>query len=67
MTDIIQKTRDLIDKIRLVSYEIEQTSPALYSQIGGKLAVINLECKDILKEINKTENKRWLIDNTKLK
>ena len=57
MTEICRKTRDLIDKIRIVSYEIEQTSPELYSIIGGKIAVINLECKDILKEIDKMENK----------
>ena len=57
MTDILQKTKDLIDKIRLLSYDIEQTAPTLYSRIGGKLAVINLECKDILKELNKMENK----------
>ncbi len=57
MTDIIQKTKDLVDNIRIVSYEIEQTTPAIFSQLGGKLAIINMECTDIIKEINKMESK----------
>lgn len=57
VTDIIQKTKDLVDNIRIVSYEIEQTTPAIFSQLGGKLAIINMECTDIIKEINKMESK----------
>lgn len=56
MTDIIQKTKNLVDNIRIVSYEIEQTTPIIFSKLGGKLAIINMECTDIIKEIDKMEN-----------